>query len=101
MSNKLKYRQDFEVELLGQVFKLACYTQLTRSGFRHLCFMTHICEGGEPSTNDYIAKCVYYNRTWESYPYETVLRQALKEICQGRMLTQVCPAMDTVRRVNG
>ena len=100
MTNRLKYRQDFEVQLLGQVFKLTCYYQSTRTGFRHLCFMTHMCEDGDPSTKDYIAKCVYYNRTWEKYPYETVLREALKAIYQGRMLSQVCSAMDTVQRVS-
>ena len=99
MTNKLKYRQDFEVELLGQVFKLTCYYQSTRTGFRHLCFRTRMCNDGEPSTKDYIAKCVYYNRTWEEYPYQTVLRQALETIYQKRMSNQVSSAMDTVRRV--
>ena len=100
MTNKLKYRQDFEAELSGQVFKLTCYYQSTRTGFRHLCFMTQMCEDGDLSTKDYIAKCVYYNRTWEEYPYQSVLRQALETIYQGRMLSQVYQAMDTVRRVN-
>ena len=100
MTNKLKYRQDFEVELLGQTFKLTCYYQDTRTGFRHLCFMTHMCEYGDPSTKDYIAKRVYYNRTWEEYPYKSVLETALEEIYQGRQLTQVCSAMDTVRRIH-
>ena len=100
MTNKLKYRQDFEVELLGQVFKLTCYYQSTRTGFRHLCFYTVMCNDDEPSTKDYIAKVCYINRTWETYPYETVLRQALEAIYQGRQLTQVCQAMDAVRRVN-
>ena len=99
MTNKLKYRQDFEVKLLGQVFKLTCYYQSTRTGFRHLCFYTSMCKD-EPNTKDCIAKCVYYNRTWEEYPYETVLRQALETIYQRRMSNQISIAMDTVRRVN-
>ena len=99
MSNKLKYRQDFEVELLGQVFKLTCYYQSTRTGFRHLCFITHMCEDGEPSPKDYVAKVCYINRTWEKYPYQTLLRQALKTIYQARMLNETCLAMETVRRV--
>ena len=99
MAYKLKHRQDFELELSGQVFKLTCYYQSTRTGFRHLCFITHMCEDGEPSTKDCITKVVYYNRTWESYPYETVLKQALKTIYQVRMLNETCLAMDTVRRV--
>ena len=100
MTNKLQYRQDFEVQLSGQVFKLTCYYQSTRTGFRHLCFMTNMCESGEPSPKDYIAKQVYYNRTWEEYPYQSVLRQALEAIYQRRMSNQVSSAMDTVRRVN-
>ena len=99
MAYKLTNRQDFEVKLSGQVFKLTCYSQSTRTGFRHLCFMTHMCEDGDPNAKDYVAKVNYINRTWESYPYETVLRQALKTIYQGRMLYQVFPAMDTVRRI--
>ena len=99
MTNKLKYRQDFEVELSGQVFKLTCYYQETRTGFRHLCFMTHMCEVGDPDTRDYIAKRVYYNRTWEEYPYQSVLRQAVKTIYQKLMSDQISLAMDTARRV--
>lgn len=99
MTNKLQYRQDFEAELLGQVFKLTCYYQSTRTGFRHLCFWTCMCEGGEPSTKDYIAKVCYINRTWEKYPYQTVLRQALETTYQRRMLNEVNLAMDTVRMV--
>lgn len=100
MTNKLKYREDFEVEFLGIVMKLTCYYQSTRTGFRHLCFFTNMCNDGEPSTKDYIAKCVYYNRTWEEYLYQSVLRQALETIYQRPMIHQVHSAMDTVRRVN-
>ena len=100
MTNKLKYRQDFEVELLGQVFKLTCYYQSTRTGFRHLCFITHMCEGGEPSTKDYIAKCVYYNRTWEEYCYQSVLRKAATKILHELTYNIICKAMDTVQEVH-
>ena len=99
MTNKLKYRQDFEVELAGQVFKLTCYYQSTRTGSRQLCFMTDMWEGDEPSTKDCIAQVCYINRTREKYPYQTVLRQALETIYQKRILYQVHLAMDTVRRV--
>ena len=52
------------------------------------------------SPKDCIAKVCYVNRTWETYPYETVLRQALETIYQKRILNEVNLAMDTVRRVN-
>lgn len=100
MTNKLKNRQVFEVKFLGQVFKLTCYYQSTRTGFRHLCFRTSMCKNGEPSAKDCIAKVCYINRTWETYTYKTVLRQALETIYQSRMLNQVSSAMNTVRRIN-
>lgn len=100
MAYKLQYRQDFEVEFLGKVFKLTCYSQSTRTGFRHLCFVTNMCNDGEPNTKDYIAKCVYSNRTWEEFPYQTVLEEALETIYQKRMSNQVSSAMDTIRRIN-
>ena len=99
MTSKLQNRRDFKVELSGQVFKLTCYYQSTRTGFRHLCFMTHMCENGYPNTKDYVAKCVYYNRTWEEYPYQSVLRSALETLYQKRMIYQVHLAMETVRRI--
>lgn len=99
MAYKLQDRQDFEVELSGQVFKLTCYSQSTRTGFRHLCFITSMCKD-KPNTKDYIARACYINRTWEEYPYQTVLRQALNTIYQRRMSNQISSAMDTVRRVN-
>ena len=99
MANKLKYRQDFEVQLSGLIIKLTCYYQSTHTGFRHLCFRTRICNNGDPNTKDYIAKCVYYNRTWEEYLYQTVLKQALETIYQRRMSNQINSAMDTIRRV--
>ena len=99
MTTRLKYRQDFEVELLGQVFKLTCYYQKTRTGFRHLCFMTHMCDNDNPNIRDYIGKACYISRTWEEYPYQTVLRQALETIYQRLMSSQISSAMDTVRRV--
>ena len=99
MTNKLECRRDFEIELQGQVFKLTCYCQGTRTGFRHLCFHTSMCNDDTPNTRDYISKACYTNRTWEEYPYQTVLRQALETIYQKRMSNQISSAMDTIRRV--
>lgn len=100
MTNKLKYRQDFEVQLSGLVIKLTCYYQSTRTGFRHLCFRTRMCNDGEPSTKDCIAKACYVNRTWEEYPYQTVLSNALETIYKRRMSSQVSSAMKTIRKVD-
>lgn len=100
MANKLKYRQDFTVTINNAEYKLTCYYQNTRTGFRHLCFFTYICEDDKPNTNAYMGKCVYYNRTWESYPYETVLREAVNKIIMRQINYNIDLAMDTVRRVN-
>ena len=100
MANKLQNRQDFEVELSGQVFKLTCYTQSTRTGFRHLCFHTSICQDGTPNTKDCIAKCVYYNRTWEEYCFQSVLRKAVTQILYELTYSMISKAMDTVQEVH-
>lgn len=99
MTNELKYRQDFAVAINDNEYRLTCYYQSTRTGFRHLCFLTSMCEDGEPSTKDYIAKCTYVNRTWEAYPYQSVLEEAVTKIVTRQVRDTVNLAMDTVRRV--
>lgn len=49
---------------------IKCWTEDTRYGFRHLAELRQTQEGEETRTN---AKCTYYNRTWESYQYQSVL----------------------------
>ena len=100
MTNKLQYRQDFSVTINDNEYRLSCYYQKTRTGFRHLCFLTSMCEGGEPSTKDYLAKCTYINRTWECFPYASVLREAVNKIVTSQVTNTVNLALDTVRRVN-
>lgn len=48
-----------------------CHTEKTRYGFRHVCDFRR---PGELSFTR--AKCCYYNRTWESFKYESVLHAA-------------------------
>lgn len=59
-----------------RVFKLGnaivvCESKSTRNGFKHTASLVirgyEICE----------AKCMYFNRTWESYQYETVFHKVL------------------------
>lgn len=99
MTYKLKYRQDFSVIISNNESRLTCYYQSTRTGFRHLCFLTSMCEDGEPNTKDYIAKVCYVNRTWETYPYESVLYEAVKTITTRQITNTVNLALDTVRRL--
>lgn len=99
MTSKLKYRQDFTVTINNTEYQLTCFYQSTRIGFRHLCFRK-LSPDEVPSTKDYIAKCTYINRTWECYPYETVLHEAVTKIVTDQVSNTVNLAMDTVRRVS-
>lgn len=99
MAYKLKYRRDFSVTINDNEYRLTCYYQSTRTGFRHLCFLTSMCEDGEPNPKDYIAKCTYINRTWECFPYASVLEEAITKIVTQQVRNTVNLAMDTVRRL--
>ena len=46
----------------------------TRNGFAHLCTITR--NGSELAK----AKCNYINRTWEPYPYYSVMCKAIDKI---------------------
>jgi hypothetical protein len=58
-------------------FKLAgdyvavCEWQKTRQAFRHVAVLLH--KGQEVGR----AKCCYQNRTWERFPYESVVRELI------------------------
>lgn len=81
MAYKLYGREVFRAEVNGQDFTFTCYGQGTSYGFRHICTL-----GYNDTTvaryvkDDIIAKASYYNRTWESFKYETVLRQAINKL---------------------
>ena len=98
MVYKLEYRQDFSVTINDNEYRLTCYYQNTRIGFRHLCFRK-LSPDEVPNPKDYIAKCTYINRTWEAYPYESVLRQAVNKIVTSQITNIVDLTMSTVRRV--
>lgn len=55
----------------GKNYNFICQSQNTRYGFRHLCEMQN--------ENGYIlasVKICYYNRTWEAYDFQSVLKKA-------------------------
>ncbi len=52
---------------LDEVYSVACNSEATRSGFRHIAVLHK--NGYEIAR----AKCLYQNRTWEAYEFETVL----------------------------
>lgn len=81
MTYSLYGREVFRATVNGQDFTFTCYGQGTSYGFRHICTL-----GYNDTTvaryvkDDIIAKACYYNRTWESFKYETVLRQAINNL---------------------
>lgn len=58
----------------GHIKMFVCWTENTRYGFRHLCKDTD-----DYGTN-YTSKACYYNRTWERFEYETVLKSAIEQL---------------------
>ena len=85
MAYKLYGRQVFRAEVNGKQYTFTCYGQGTSYGFRHIC-----TEGFNNTTNcsyikrDIIAKACYYNRTWESFQYETVLRKGIENLSESK-----------------
>lgn len=82
MAYKLYAREQFKAtDSKGKQWVFTCYTQNTSYGFRHIATL-----GYNDTTNcsyikkDILAKCCYYNRTWECFRYETVLRKAIDNL---------------------
>lgn len=51
-----------------------CTSEGTRYGFRHLCILIYYDLNDDIIDGSAHDKCCYHNRTWESYPYRTVMR---------------------------
>ena len=89
MAYKLYGRQVFRAEVNGIEFTFTCYGQSTSYGFRHICTL-----GYNDTTvaryvkDDIIAKACYYNRTWESFKYETVLRKGIENLNESKEVKQ-------------
>lgn len=95
MAYKLYARELFiATDSKGKEWKFTCYTQNTSYGFRHIATL-----GYNNTTNcsyikkDILAKCCYYNRTWECFRYQTVLREAIEKLSADKQtreeLTQI------------
>ncbi len=82
MAYKLYGREVFRATTKdGQDFTFTCYGQSTSYGFRHICTLG--CNNTTVAKyikDDIIAKATYYNRTWESFKYETVLRKGINNL---------------------
>ena len=90
MAYKLYGREVFRATTKdGQNFTFTCYGQGTSYGFRHIC-----TEGLNNTTeckwikDKIIAKACYYNRTYESFEYETVLRKGIQNLDEPKEVKQ-------------
>lgn len=64
----------FTFTVNGETFSFYCETTNTRSGFCHHAYLWGLGYHGEHT------RVSYYNRTWESFGYETVMRRAVEKI---------------------
>lgn len=68
--------QYFTAKVNGKEIEFRCYTTWTRNGF---CHTAHLIDyDREYNTTD--SKVSYYNRTWERFTYETVLKRAIEKL---------------------
>ena len=64
----------FTAKVNGKEITFRCYTADTRCGF---CHTAHLM-GWEYQQTD--TKASYYNRTWERFEYESVLKRAIEKL---------------------
>lgn len=64
----------FTAKVNGEEITFRCYTTDTRSGF---CHTAHLM-GWKYDITD--TKASYYNRTWERFDYESVLKRAIEKL---------------------
>ena len=74
MARRFYNKTTFKAEVNGNEYVINCWTQDTNYGFRHVAFL----ERGY--YEEQLAKACYYNRTWERFQYETVLRNAIEKL---------------------
>ena len=60
---------NFYATINNRQYVFNCYAADTRSGFKHVCY----CNGTT-------ATAYYYNRTWESFRFESVIISCLNEM---------------------
>ena len=63
---------------INDKYEITCTSEKTRYGFRHLANLYRTGSSGTTTLIDK-AKVCYYNRTWESFEFESVLYDLLKK----------------------
>lgn len=74
MATKQYDIKHFTAKVNGEEITFRCYTTDTRSGF---CHTAHLM-GWKYNITD--TKASYYNRTWERFEYESVLKRAIEKL---------------------
>lgn len=67
MATKKYNHEYFTATVGGQEIEFHCWTTSNRNGFCHYCYTEWYGN----------SRCVYYNRTWERFRYESVLSKAI------------------------
>jgi hypothetical protein len=73
---------------LNKVFTVVCESEKTRYGFRHLA---RLLENGSQVNK---TKACYYNRTWESYDFQSVIHAVINAHFDQRTAKRLCKAVD-------
>lgn len=76
MARKFYGKQTFTATVNGNKYVINCYGQDTNYGFRHVAFL----DNPDKYYETQLAKACYYNRTWERFTYETVLKKAIEKL---------------------
>ena len=74
MATKQYDIQYFTAKVNGEEIEFRCYTTNTRCGF---CHTAHLMSWKYDITD---TKASYYNRTWERFEYESVLKRAIEKL---------------------
>lgn len=73
---------------INKQYNIVCNSQSTRYGFKHTATL---CSNGFQVAT---AKQCYYNRTWESFEYETVILNILNANFEGKELIKYKDILD-------
>ena len=73
MATKIYNRKTFEFTVNGEHIYFYCSTTYTKNGF---CHHVYTVGGGKDYEHSRVS---YYNRTWESFEYETALLHAVEK----------------------
>lgn len=68
--------KSFKTNANGNEYEFVCDFNNTRNGFNHTCEL--FVNGNSES----YGKCVYCNRTWEKYTYQSVMFRAINNLLE-------------------